>query len=447
MRRICISIELYFLKIKKIFKDKLSQNILFLILGSGLSQGLVLISNIFVARILGIQDYGKLGIIQSTLALFAILSGTTFGLTPQKYVAELIEIDKERTARIIKMSVFFISLFSIILSLLLFVLSSKIATVFFNDSSMSVSLKCSALALFFNSMFGAQSGILAGFQEFKTISFLNLVKGVSSFPAMLLGGYLFGLNGVILGTGIAAFGTYFLTEYKISDVKQKLFLPKVKLSSIYQEGKLLLTYTLPSIVGAVVSMPVIWYSNTLLINSSKGYKEMAVFNMANTWRLLVLFIPTIMSQPFMSTFASYFGFKDFSNLRKYIRLNVLIVTVITLIPVLLIATVSKLIVSLYGVEFKGTEYILIILCLSGVLSSISSVLGNIFYISNHVWFGVGLNSLWALLFIGIFYCFSDKNSLNLTYAYILSYAAHLVGSWVLSRNLLLNIQKKHDFNN
>jgi O-antigen/teichoic acid export membrane protein len=410
-------------------------------IGSGISQGLVLLSNMFVARVLGIQEYGKLGIIQSTLALFAILSGTTFGLTPQKFIAELLENDKRRTERIISMSLVFVTGISVLLGSCLFLMASLISEFFFKDSSLTIPFKISASILFFNSLFGVQSGILAGFQKFKLLSYSNLFRGILSFPAMLVGGYIYGLNGVLIGTSISAFLTYFVTKRIISKVKKYYNLASVSFKDFFLERKLLLVYTLPSLIGAIVSMPVIWFSNTLLINSSNGYKEMGVFNMANTWRLLVLFVPTIINQPFMSMFASLYGTKDIANLNKSIKFNILLVFLITLIPFIIITINSKIIVKQYGVEFNNSELILIFLCSSAVFSSISAVLGNIFYITNKVWLGVCLNFIWSIIFILIFLTFEHKTALNLSYAYVISYLVHIVSSWFLTKNLFLKINQ------
>src|SRR5437879_2227347 len=56
--------------------------------GSLISRGLGLLSAILVGRILGKEEFGELGIIQSTIGMFGTLAGFGMGLTANKHVAE-----------------------------------------------------------------------------------------------------------------------------------------------------------------------------------------------------------------------------------------------------------------------------------------------------------------------------------------------------------------------
>ena len=57
--------------------------------GSAISRALGLVSAILVGRLLGKEDFGELGIIQSTIGTFATIAGFGMGLTANKHVAEL----------------------------------------------------------------------------------------------------------------------------------------------------------------------------------------------------------------------------------------------------------------------------------------------------------------------------------------------------------------------
>ncbi len=45
---------------------------------------------------------------------------------------------------------------------------------------------------------GAQTGALAGFEEFRTIARINLLAGLANFPLIVTGVYLAGLRGAIV---------------------------------------------------------------------------------------------------------------------------------------------------------------------------------------------------------------------------------------------------------
>ena len=71
------------------------------VLGAIFSKGLVFISWVVVARILGSDGYGQFGIVRSTVLMFSTFAGLGLGITAMKHVAEFLGTDKERTGRIL----------------------------------------------------------------------------------------------------------------------------------------------------------------------------------------------------------------------------------------------------------------------------------------------------------------------------------------------------------
>ena len=69
-------------------------------LGTTVSRGCLVLSMIFVARGLGREAFGALGIIQSTVAMLQVLAGLGMGLTATRYIAEMRRTDPARAGRI-----------------------------------------------------------------------------------------------------------------------------------------------------------------------------------------------------------------------------------------------------------------------------------------------------------------------------------------------------------
>ena len=72
--------------------------------GSIISRGLGLLSGILVARMLGKYDFGRFGMIQSTVGMFSTFAGFGMGLTANKHVAEFRRTDPRRAGRLIVLS-------------------------------------------------------------------------------------------------------------------------------------------------------------------------------------------------------------------------------------------------------------------------------------------------------------------------------------------------------
>src|SRR5262245_30902117 len=69
--------------------------------GEALSRGLLLLALVAAARALGADAYGQLGIVRSTINLFATIGGMGLGLMANRYVAEHRDSNREFSGQII----------------------------------------------------------------------------------------------------------------------------------------------------------------------------------------------------------------------------------------------------------------------------------------------------------------------------------------------------------
>src|SRR3972149_3010593 len=72
--------------------------------GTVVSRGMMLLASIFVARMLGKEVFGQFGILQATVAMFAVFAGFGLGLTAMKYVAQHRHRAPARAGRIVALS-------------------------------------------------------------------------------------------------------------------------------------------------------------------------------------------------------------------------------------------------------------------------------------------------------------------------------------------------------
>src|SRR4051794_20355891 len=83
------------------------------LVGSFTSQGLVLVSSIIIARVLGKKEFGEFGIIRSTVNVFTNVAGFGLGITATKYVAEAYKTHKKKTGEIIGITNVFALIFGL----------------------------------------------------------------------------------------------------------------------------------------------------------------------------------------------------------------------------------------------------------------------------------------------------------------------------------------------
>src|ERR1039458_7078219 len=71
------------------------------VIGAVFAQGANLAASVISARLLGREQFGEYGIIQSTVGMLGIFAGLGLGVTATKYVAQFRTLDPARAGRII----------------------------------------------------------------------------------------------------------------------------------------------------------------------------------------------------------------------------------------------------------------------------------------------------------------------------------------------------------
>lgn len=392
-------------------------------IGAVLSQGLTLLASVPVARTLGSVGYGELGIIQSTLALFALFTGTSLGLTATRYVAELEETDPERAGKLIGLTSVTAFVISGILAFLLGFGAPYLSRYVLNATHLSPALRIAALVLFLNGLNGAQTGTLAGFQAFRRIALVNIVRGLVTFPAMLIGVWLWGLLGAVAALAVAAGVGVVITQWALVQETKKNGLVS-NYRGGFSEWRVLLSFTLPAILSGIVVVPVTWWANVMLVNQNNGYVEMGIFNATSQWRTALTFLPAVLTQPTLPMLSNLHGIGSFKEYRRLLNLNLGVVSLSTLVPALGISIAAPWIMKAYGFESPTSAVVLILLSLSAVLSASSGVIGSMISSIGKMWHALGLNAIWAAAFIGLFVS-REQDALGLAMAYLVSYIIHL----------------------
>ena len=187
------------------------------LIGSIIGKTLQLISFIIVARLLGKEEYGQIGIIRSTLSMFLMFSTLGMSITASRYISLYRNTDPYKALKVYKFTHNTVIGFGVIIALLLFIFSGFIAVNSLHNINLTGSLKISAIVLFFISLSSAQNGALNGFENFKALGIHSVINGVLQTILLVVGAYYFGINGVIIALGISAAILYFQYRYSLKD--------------------------------------------------------------------------------------------------------------------------------------------------------------------------------------------------------------------------------------
>lgn len=369
-------------------------------LGAVISRGSMLLAAILVARVLGKEQYGELGMIRSTINMFVVFAGFGLGLTATKYVAEFRESDKIKTGKIIGLSTIFAGLSGGLISLIILIFAPYLAENTINAPHLVLELRLGAVMLFFSALNGAQTGVLSGFEAFKAIARVNLISGVVAFPIQIGFTFMWGLTGSVIG-----YGTFFLLIWLLSYFavrkESKKYNVHINFFNAWSEWEVLYKFSFPALLSGLLVSPVVWICNAMLVNYPDGFGQMAIFDAANQWRTIIIFIPTILSQIALPLFSSSLNTNDKFN--YILKVNIKINFVISLLVTLIVSIFSVPIMKLYGSDFEEGWSVLILLALSAVLFSIGNILGKVLASKGEMWLGFIFNFIWAVLIIAVSY--------------------------------------------
>lgn len=403
--------------------SRLARGMFWSMTGTMFSKGLMLCATILVARILGKTVYGEMGMIQTTVAMFGVFAGFGIGLTATKYVAEFRKKDPERAGRIIGLSWIIAAVTGSLMTLGLYIFAPWLAEHTLNSPHTADLLRIGSLILFVNTLNGAQTGALSGFEAFKTIAHVNIFVGLISFPILVAGAYFGDITGAVWALAINLSIDWLLNHLALRKEARRYQVP-LTFQHCQRELPILWKFSLPAVLAGSMTGPVTWACSALLVNRPDGYSEMGIFSATNQWFAVLLFFPTILGNVILPLLSDQMSLNNNKQSLKTMVLAIKVNLLIVMPLVIAVSIASPYIMNLYGESFsKGWPTLIVILWTAGLLA-IQQPVGQIIAASGQMWIGFAMNTGWAIVFIVSTLHMVKYGAIGLASARILSYVVH-----------------------
>jgi O-antigen/teichoic acid export membrane protein len=400
-----------------------------------------LAASIIIARLLGREQFGEYGIIQSTVGMLGVFAGLGLGVTATKHVAEFRTIDPERAGRIIALGCVVAIVSGGLLALGLVAYAPTLATKTLNAPALADELRIASVLLFFNAFNGAQTGALAGFEAFRTIARISLARGLVTFPVTVGLALLWRLPGAVWALAFTAAVTCFLSQLALRRHCAALGI-RPQLSFAWKERRVLWTFSTPAFLGAAMVGPVTWAANTMLVNQPGGYAEMGVFSAASQWRTALLFLPGLVGQVAVPMLASLQNAGGRRPARRVLVGSILTNAFFTVPVLLVLLPCSGWVMSFYGAAFSARGRVLEVSLLSATLLAIQTPVGNFITAFGRTWVGFFMNVGWAACFLFTAHVLlaSGWGAQALACAYLTAYLAHAIWTFWFAAAVLRRFQ-------
>lgn len=409
-------------------------------MGAGVSHILGMTSAILVAKLLGAVEFGQLSMLRSSVDMMTLFAGLALGATANRYVALYRSTDPDKAGRVIGMTTTIAWFTAGSAALLLILFAEKMAKIL-SAPSLVFEIRLIAAMLFFSAVSGAYSGILSGLESFKTQGTIASRVAMTAFPLVICGVFLAGVGGGVLALSSVSALSLFLSVRAVARLTKQMHIVS-KFSWNSEQRRILQEFTAPALLSGLLVIPVFWIGNVILVGSPNGYKEMGLFAAANHWRQALVVIPSILGAVALPILSNLHGVRDYTTYLKILKTNLGVVAAMTLVPALILAAMSPVILGVYGSEFQVGWLAMVWLLVAGVFFALANVLGQMIASIGRVWIGLGLNICWACVFLaGAWAWCPTYGAVGLAGAYGFSYMIHAVLSLAIGLRLLSSVQK------
>ncbi len=417
--------------------DRIRSSASWSLIGSVASRALALFASIVVARILGVNEYGRLAAVQATSALAVALLGTIIIAAATKYIAESRSNSPQKACKILGGVLYVAAGLSLIGSILVKTQAAHLATMMGADPSLESAIEASALLVGLSLWTGTQQSILAGLEGFKALGVLTMISGIIAAPLSAIGAKLGGVEGAICGAIAAQCAACILGHQMIKGelTRQGLHI-NFKIESII-EVLAFVKYSLPAFIsGSLISFSN-WYAIFLLSSGGQRFNQIGILNAANQWYGAVIYLPSVLGQAAFPLFAERSANgspKEQSRLLKFY----LIVNVLSVVPVVTLGIALRdKIMGAYGEEIGAESNVLVAVLITSAIVAIQTPLGQMMAAKGQMWRGLAMNALWAFAFIAPLVATDQISAWNVATTRLVAYGILFLITCYWLRNLLI----------
>lgn len=341
----------------------LAQSFFWNVLGNAISRGSTFVVSVIAARALGIDDFGRIGLLQQTLAIFVMFGVTGLSVTSIKYLANTKHAGRKAAGRIWK-RILHVSVFlSVAIGFLLYFSAGQVSLLLTQGLELKATLEVSALVVSVSAINQVQFGSLSGLGQFRRLAVSNIISGLVNIPVAFILMVQFGLIGFVCalltcGAILLVINNYFIWK-SISELEGNLVVSDVPVKD-------LLLFSLPNFFSGIIFSMSAWLV-LVILSRNAGLLDVAVYNAANQIFGILYILPTLLAQVAMSLSAA--RDKDKQLILKNSVVAVAIFTVLTGVPVFLF---SSELMAMYGSAFSENGLVLAVMVPALVLLSINN---------------------------------------------------------------------------
>jgi O-antigen/teichoic acid export membrane protein len=262
-------------------------------------------------------------------------------------------------------------------AIVMFVYAGELATSVMQAPYLIAELRVATGLIVFGAVNGVQSGVLAGLGDFRALARLAIFRGICLFFALLVGVQYAGVMGGVIGLVSTEFLAVCASQLALAKAFPKRWRDAFSGKSVFAEIAAMLRFSGLAISASLATTLAFWFVNILLVNEKDGYVALGVFNAADRWRQLLLFLPATFSQLLLSMLSNMHGKKEADGYRKLFQVSLCVNIAVVALPTVLLIIFAHQAMNLFGTEYREGSMTLVILSASTVAVVLNNMLGQV----------------------------------------------------------------------
>lgn len=387
--------------------------------GTAMGKLCLLVAGILCAHLLKQEVFGQLGMIRSTLNIFIVFGASGIGVTATKLISTYRTNDIPCLLRMTRLTFRLAWVMALVLMVFCFVLARPIARHILHAEHLTFELQIASLLLLFSILYGVQNGILTGLEQFKIMARNTFVGSFLEAVLMVAGAYFWGLTGAIVGLGIGLGALFWVNRLSIKKHYAQYVVGEMQPTHTPNDWSMLLNDCIPATLSALMVTPTFWGIRTILLQHD-GYNSLALFEAADQWKVMMLFIPTAISQMVLPILTSIRQQRQ--QFRHVLLANIAFIVGISSVITLMVLLLGGPIMQLYGKGFSD-KMPLVYLALSNIFSAYSNIIEMSIYSKNKMWQAFVINLFWAIVLLVSAYGLVERglNATGIALAVLIAY--------------------------
>jgi O-antigen/teichoic acid export membrane protein len=356
------------------------------ILGSSMiERAAALVQTILIARAIGADDYGRYALLLSTIALASPIASLQLPYSVISIVSRFSERDPERAGAVMLLADRLTwGLTLAFLALCLF-WPSGLSGWLLGESQHGWAIIFSGMILLTSVQAGLSDALLQAKQEFRVLALARSWTAAAAFVLLVPVALLAPSLNYVMAAVAAANVLRLLAVAIPARSHRRTARTGISLRGAFAHANVLLSFSIPSGLLAVVQGVAAWIGNYALSRAPSGFTDLAVINTGAQWRLPVLMVLTALASAVLPMLGASIGegrAHDAARLQRYnLALNVGLATTFSAITI----AAADLILALYGPEFREHRYIFALVVIAVVPTVYCNVYQQLLVARGHMW--------------------------------------------------------------